>query len=245
MNENKLDIDVRSNSVAIVGWHDGAAGQIHAWLEKAHDYHIACFVNPTDKLFKIDASQIQRNARQFSYPAENRFKDKPLINSFDWPEILADQGIKNVLVTTDDSHERFEQINMARKKGLKLINAIHPTALIMEEAILHDNIILYPRAFIGYRAELFPGVIVASAHLDHHAVVKKCATIDPGVVFAGNVTIGAFARIHTGTVIKNRIKIGENSILGAGTVIIEDVPDNVTVVGVPGKILKFHQANVL
>lgn len=240
-----MDIKVQKNSVAIVGWHDGAAGQIHTWLEKAHDYHIACFVNPTDKPLEIDASKIQRDATQFSYPTENSFKDKPLINSSDWAEILAAQGMKNVLVTTDDPHQRFEQINMARKKGLKLINVIHPTALIMGEAILHDNIILYPRTFIGYRTELFPGVIVTSAHLDHHNVVKECATIDPGVVCAGNVTIGAFARIHTGAVIKNRIKIGENSILGAGTVIINDVPDNVTVVGVPGKIIKHRQASIL
>jgi len=238
-----IDINVQKNSVAIVGWHDGAAGQIHAWLEKTHDYHIACFINPTDKPLEIDPSQIQRDAKKFSYPTKNSFKDKPLINSLSWPGIIVELGIKNVLVTTPDPHERFEQINMARKKGLKLINAIHPTALIMEEAILHDNIILYPRSFIGYRAELFPGVIVTSAHLEHHNVVKECATIDPGVVFAGNVTIGRFTRVHTGTVIKNRIKVGEGSILGAGTVIIEDVPDHVTVVGIPGKIIKHHKPN--
>jgi len=65
-------------------------------------------------------------------------------------------------------------------------------------------------------------------------------TLDPGVVTAGNITIGRYTQVHTGTVIINRKRIGENSILGAGTVIIDDVPDNVTVVGVPGKIIK-HQ----
>ncbi len=236
-----LDIKVQDNSVAIIGWHDNDAGQIHAWLEKAHGYHIACFVNPTGKPPAIDPGKIRRDSRNFSYPTKDRFKDKPLINSLDWPDLLAGLGIKNVLVTTDDHHRRFEQINMARKKGLKLINAIHPSALIMEEAVLHDNIILYPRSFIGYKTELFPGVIVTSAHLDHHNVIKECAEIDPGAVFGGNVTIGAFTTVHTGAVIINRIKVGENSILGAGTVIIEDVPDNVTVVGVPGKIIKYHK----
>jgi len=237
----KCNIDIQDNSVAIVGWHDGAAGQIHAWLEKTSDYHIACFINPVDEPPVIDTDSIQRDATQFSYPTKDSFKGRPLIHSSNWAEILSDLNINKVLITTNEPHQRFEQINTARKNELKLINAIHPTALIMEDAILHDNIILYPNTFIGYRAELFSGVIVTGAHVDHHNVIKECANIDPGVVFAGNVTIGLFAQIHTGTVVKNRIRIGENSILGAGTVIIKDVPDNVTVVGVPGKIIKRHE----
>jgi serine O-acetyltransferase len=47
-------------------------------------------------------------------------------------------------------------------------------------------------------------------------------------------------QVHTGAVIISRKQIGENSIPGAGTVIIDDVPDNVTVVGIPGKII-IHQ----
>ncbi|EMG13096.1 transferase hexapeptide repeat protein [Leptospira interrogans serovar Grippotyphosa str. LT2186] len=47
-----------------------------------------------------------------------------------------------------------------------------------------------------------------------------------------------FCTIHTRAVIINRIKIGSNSIIGAGTVIIRDVEPNSKVVGVPGKKIK-------
>ena len=239
----KLDIKVQDNSVAIVGWHDGGAGQVQSWLDKSGDYQVAGFVNPSNEPLKIDPAKIQRDSKVFSYPTENSFKKKPLINSVDWPMILKDLRIKNVLVTTDyTAQERLELINLARKAGLKLINAIHPTAVIMEDAVLHDNIILQANSFVGYSAELYPGVIVTSAHLDHHNVLRECASIGPGVVCAGNVTVGAFARIHTGAKVINRIKIGQNSIVGAGTVVIKDVPDNVTVLGVPGKIVESHPA---
>ena len=241
----KPKIKVQKNSVAIVGWHDGGAGQIQAWLDKGGTYQVVCFVNPADEPLNIDFSKIQRDAKVFSYPTKNFFKDKPLINSANWPAVLKDLKIKNVLVTTDyEAQERLQLINMARKEGLTLINAIHPTSVVMEEAILHDNIILQANSFIGYRAELYPGVIVTSAHLDHHNVLRECASIAPGVVCAGNVTIGQFARIHTGARVINRIKIGKNAVVGAGTVVIDDVPDNVTVFGVPGKIInreKFNQ----
>jgi serine O-acetyltransferase len=76
-----------------------------------------------------------------------------------------------------------------------------------------------------------------NAQIDPHSVIKECVTLNPGVVTAGNVTIDRYTQVHSGAVIINRKRIGENSILGAGAVIIDDMPDNVTVVGVPGKII--------
>jgi len=231
---------VNENSIAVVGWHDGAAGQICSWLEETSAFRVACFINPDDTPLDIDPSKIKRDVSQFDYPTQTTFKNRLLINASRWVERVKDLGITKALVTTDDCLKRHEQIQQARKAGLTLINAIHPTVTIMPEAKLEDNIILYPNTFIGYRAELQSGVFVISAHLDHHNVMRGCVTIDPGVVFAGNVTIGAFSRVHTGAVIKNRIRVGEGSIVGAGAVVIRDVEDHVTVVGVPAKVIKNH-----
>lgn len=235
------NIKIQGNSVAIIGWEEGTAGQIHSWLEKTGKYHIACFINPIDIPIDIDPNKIDRDAIQFAYPTKISFKDKPLINSSNWVQELKQLDIKQVLVTTHDPYQRFKEINQARENGLTLISAIHPTAFIMEDAIVGDNVIMHAKSFVGYRAEVYLGTIIdTNAQVDHHNVIKECVTIDPGVVTAGNVTIGRYTQVHTGTVIINRKRIGKNSILGAGTVIIEDVPDNVTVVGVPGKIIKHH-----
>jgi len=233
------DINVQNNSVAIVGWHEGGAGQIQPWLENSLGYYVSCFINPTDEPLKIDPTKIQREVRQFSYPTSSSFKNKPLINSLKWDIVLNDLNIRKVLVTTDNQHQRSDQIRQAREGGLELISAIHPTSLVMNETILGDNIILYPRSYVGYRAELYDGVIVnVGAQIEHHNVIREYATIDPGVVFTGGVTIGRYARVHTGAKIRNGVKVGENSIVGMGAVIIKNVPDNVIVVGVPGRILR-------
>jgi acetyltransferase-like isoleucine patch superfamily enzyme len=54
----------------------------------------------------------------------------------------------------------------------------------------------------------------------------------------GRSVIGSFCQIGTGTIILPDIKIGKNVIIGAGSVITKNVPDNVMVVGVPAKIVK-------
>ena len=167
------------------------------------------------------------------------FKNKPLLCSTRWFDKIKELGITKVLVTTDDMKPRSIQIEQAKSASLKLLNAIHPTVTIMEDARIGENVIIHAHAFIGYRTEIGDGAIInTGAQLDHHNVIRECATIDPGVILAGNVTIGRYTRIHTAAVVKNRIYIGEHSIIGAGAVIIEDVPDDVTVVGVPGRIIK-------
>ena len=200
---------------------------------------MALFINPSEYSVEIDPGQVQRDATQFDYPTKDTFKGITLINTSNWIQILKELRLTKILITTGDPKERWDQIQLAKKSGLRLINAIHPSALVMEDAILEDNIILHAKSYVGYRAELYSGSSLnTGAQVDHHNVIKECVTIDPGVIFAGNVTVGRFSKIHTGVVVKNRIRIGENTIIGAGTVIIKDVPDNVTIVGVPGKIIK-------
>jgi len=234
------DIEVKDNSVAIVGWDDGGAGRIETWLESEHGYHISCFINPSDMPLEIDPSEIKRDVSIFSYPTRDIFKNRPLLNKAEWAPYIKDMGIQKALVVIDDPLERYKHICVARDNGIRLINAIHPTVCLMADVLIKENVILHEDSHIGYRAELHDGVIVDGAYLAHHNVIRECADVVAGSVTGGNVTIGRFSRVCLGVVIINKIRIGSNSIIGAGSVIIRDVPDNVTVAGVPGRIIKYH-----
>jgi acetyltransferase-like isoleucine patch superfamily enzyme len=98
----------------------------------------------------------------------------------------------------------------------------------------------------GYKAEIGSGTIInTGVQLDHHNIVEECCQVDPGVITAGNVVLRECCHLHTGSTIINRIRIGYNSIIGAGSVVIKDVPPNCTVVGVPGRIIKRDGVNVV
>jgi sugar O-acyltransferase (sialic acid O-acetyltransferase NeuD family) len=231
-------IEIRPDSLAIVGWEEGSAGQVHGWLEASNLAHVACFVHAADSPPSIDpvAALKGRLARRFSVPTDTNFKDRPLVSSRDWPAVLRDHGVSRVLITLSDPKRREHEIETARRGGLELVNAIHPTALVMPEAVLGDSIILHAKSYVGYRAEIGDGVILnVAAQVDHHSVLRSCATLDPAVVLAGGVLVGARARIHTGATIINRITVGEDAIIGAGTVVIRDVERGAKVVGNPAR----------
>lgn len=54
----------------------------------------------------------------------------------------------------------------------------------------------------------------------------------------GGATVGDFARIGANSTILPGVKIGRNALIGAGSVVVEDVPENAVVVGNPAKVIK-------
>lgn len=235
-----INIDVRPNSIAIIGWEDGGAGMIHSWIETT-GWHVACFVHPaaTPPVVDVVTERKKREAKQFDFPMNGTFKGLALLTALDWPKVLLNMGIRHALVMLSDSEKRYDAIAEGKNGGLTLINAIHPTATIMKEAVLHDNVILQARALVGYRAELHPGVVLnTGAQVDHHNVLYPCAHVNPGAILAGNVVVERSALIHSGAIIINRIRIGTQAIVGAGAVVIRNVPPRVTVVGNPARIVK-------
>jgi serine acetyltransferase len=54
--------------------------------------------------------------------------------------------------------------------------------------------------------------------------------------------VGSLAFVGLGCKIIQCIKVGDNAVIGAGAVVIDDVPDGATVVGVPGRVIKLNGA---
>ncbi len=116
------------------------------------------------------------------------------------------------------------------------------------------------RFFTGI--EIHPGAKIGKGLFIDHGMgvvigetseVGDNVTIFQGVTLGGtgkekgkrHPTIGDNTIISAGAKVLGSIKIGKNVIIGAGAVVIRSVPDNVTVVGVPGRIVKVGGEKVL
>ncbi len=109
----------------------------------------------------------------------------------------------------------------ARKTGIE----IHPGATIGKGLFIdHGNgVIIGETTIIGDNVTLYQGVTLGGTGKEHG---KRHPTIGNNVMIsAGAKVLGSFS-------------IGDNSKIGAGSVVLSEVPPNSTVVGVPGRVVK-------
>lgn len=82
-------------------------------------------------------------------------------------------------------------------------------------------------------------IINLDCTIGHDAVLHNFVTLYPSVNISGNTNVGHASEIGTGTQIIQGKRIGNYSILGAGAVVVKDIPDKCTAVGCPAKPIKF------
>ena len=153
-----------------------------------------------------------------------------------WPEKLRESTINKVLLLVPDNRSRSKVLKICSDFEFNLVTAIHPTAQIMNQALIEPGVWINAGAIIGYKSEIKSGVLINTrAIVEHHNILESCCQLDPAVVTAGNVTIGECTHIHMGALIANRIKIGADAIVGAGAVVLSNISPNLKVAGVPAK----------
>jgi acetyltransferase-like isoleucine patch superfamily enzyme len=75
------------------------------------------------------------------------------------------------------------------------------------------------------------------ASVSHDAVVGDFVNVNPGVVVAGNARLDTGCYIGAGATVIDRIAVGAWTVVGAGAVVVRDLPAHVTAVGVPARVI--------
>jgi len=130
-----------------------------------------------------------------------------------------------------ESHELWlrGEYNKARAlnyESHKITGAdIHPAATIGRDFFIDHatGVVIGETSVIGDHVSIYQGVTLGGVSSEKG---KRHPTVGDRVVIGANATI------------LGNIKIGNNVRVGAGSVVLDDVPDDSTVVGVPGKVVK-------
>ena len=122
------------------------------------------------------------------------------------------------------------------KAGYKFPYLVHIRATMAIDVELGEGSQIMAGAIVQTGTVIGQNVIInTGACVDHDCCIGDHAHISPGVTLSGGVRVGMSAHIGTGATVIQGIKIGRNSLIAAGAVVIRDVPDGVTVTGVPAK----------
>ncbi|MEZ4854425.1 acetyltransferase [Flavobacterium sp.] len=135
--------------------------------------------------------------------------------------------------------------NAIRKKISSQINtnygiAIHPKASVSSFSFIDEGTVVMANAVINAATQIGKHAIINSgAVVEHDCILSDFVHVSPNASLAGHVTVEEGAHIGIGASVIPGIKIGKWSIIGAGAVVLNDVPDYAVVVGNPAKIIKY------
>ena len=134
---------------------------------------------------------------------------------------------------------------LANRLSFKPVKAlIHPSAVISDFCRIAEGTVVMPHSVVNASVRIGKHCILnTSSVIEHDVRISDFAHISPGAIITGGVEIGEGTQVGAGAVVIPGCKIGNWVTIGAGSVIIQDIPDYAVVVGNPGRIIKYNQAN--
>ena len=140
----------------------------------------------------------------------------------------------NVVVAIGNNVIRQQKIQFLQQSGFNLITLIHPTAVISQYSKVAPGSVIFAGAVINAFANVGVGCIInTAAVVEHDCSIDDFSHICPNVALAGGVSVGAKSWVGIGSQVKQLITIGNNCLIGAGSTVVKNIPDNVTVFGSP------------
>ena len=172
-----------------------------------------------------------------AYPEKQSVEHWPILSGFE-SEISRLDASSDYFVAVGNSAIRKKLVTMLKVASLPLISLIHPTAVVSNYAVLGSGTLVCAGAVVNPFVSIgVAGIVNTNASIDHDCVIGDFVHIAPGCALAGDVSVGDLTFVGAGvTVIQGKV-IGTNTTVGAGAVVISDIPSDVTVVGIPAKVL--------
>jgi len=163
----------------------------------------------------------------------------PVIGPFDaalGPHIR--QQFPAALVAVGNAGMRLEWLPLLSDAGYELPVVVHPTASVSTDSQLGPGSVVFAQAAIQTQVVIGSGAILnTGCSVDHDAHLGDGVHICPGARLAGEVQVGDRSWIGIGSSVIQQIRIGADVTVGAGAAVVGDLPDGVTAVGVPARVL--------
>lgn len=128
---------------------------------------------------------------------------------------------------------------MLQQEGELFALARHPKSILAPDVQIGAGSMICPGAVVNTGTLIGESVILnTGCTVDHHNHIGKYVHIAPGTHLGGEVEVGEGALIGIGATVMPGKRVGAWSIVGAGALVQQDVPEHTLVVGVPARAIR-------
>lgn len=213
---------MNKQSVLIIG-SSGLSKVVIDILEKAGNYHILGLLD------------------DFRNIGEETLGNKVVGKVEDLSYLLTDKENCKMVIAIGDNWDRYKVMNRVLDiiPDMDFASAIHPSVQIGKNVEIGRGVLIMAGAIINSHTHLGDFTLISTnASMGHDGKMLKFSSLGPNVTTGGLVTIGEFTAICIGAIIKDRVNIGNHSIIGAGTLLLKDCEDNMVMYGTPAQKIR-------
>lgn len=135
-------------------------------------------------------------------------------------------------VGNNATREKIQQ--KLEAEGASIPTLIHPTAVIGQDVELESGVVVMAGVVINCCSSIGRGCIInTGATIDHDNLIEDYVHVSPGVHLAGTVKVGSGSWLGIGSIVSNNLEIASGCKLGAGAVVVKDITEPGTYVGIP------------
>ena len=155
--------------------------------------------------------------------------------------ITREFNIVGGLIAIGDNLTRFKMVSKIENicPKFKFISAIHPNAILGKAVVIGKGSVIMAGAIVNPDSKIGShSIINTSSIIEHDSNIGDFSTISPNVAMGGNVNIGNFSTIGIGATLKHGITIEDDVIIGAKSLVLNNIKKNNLAYGIPVKIIR-------
>ncbi len=166
----------------------------------------------------------------------------PVLGGIALLEVLKNtNGVEAIYCPLGNNKLRVKFLTQAKALGYKTPNFIHSSVLLSPHVTIGEGVyILLGTSIMPYTVIDDYVMISMNVSLAHHSHLEIGTFLSTGCDFGASIHAKPYSYCGIASTIMTGVKeLGENCLIGAGAVVIKDVPNNAVVAGVPAKIIKY------
>lgn len=166
-------------------------------------------------------------------------------SEFDILFLMEKYGIYGGIVAVGNNWIRKELVDKISHLApdFQYISAVHPSASVGKGAHIGQGTVIMPGVIVNCNSWVGDFCIInTNASLGHDSRMDNYSSLAPRVCTGGSFVLGKFSAICLGANIIENVTIAEQTIIGAGSLVINDVEAFVVAYGVPVKVVRNRMA---